>query len=234
MNDEDQNAPPTIEESYSTAVGSSNLRHEWDRNGAVQVIIAAGLSPHRLGLALLRLRTEWDSSAKQAAPTLDQLRALAGTYAREPNGLVTVPTINPGQDDPKTEQVTPLAAAQRQAEAWFETEQRALLQRLKSLPMVRGALDRWALAEGIEAAPHVVAAVLTWWLAPKCASCKGVQKRVVQGTGRTSSRDCSTCRGTGEAKIPHGFLGRKVLGYMGHCMSGAKRHLKDTKWRHCQ
>jgi hypothetical protein len=228
--DEDQNPPPTIEESYSTAIGSSNLKHDPDRPGAVQMIIAAGINPHNLGKALMRLRTEWDASAKPIAPTLDQLRALAGTYKREKGGLVIVPKL--GGSAGETEQITPLAAAQREAEAWHEMELGRLLQRLKTLPMVRGELVRWAGSEGIEGPQHVVAAVLIWWLDCRCRTCKGVQKRVVEGTGRTSSKDCSKCHGSGELKVPHGFLGRKVLGYMNSCRGSASKHLKETKWRH--
>jgi len=230
--DEDQNPPPTIEESYSTAIGSSNLKHDPDRPGAVQMIIAAGINPHSLGKALMRLRTEWDASAKPIAPTLDQLRALAGTYKREKSGMVLVPIAVPAGKPPEFEKITPLAMAQREAEAWHEMELGRLLQRLKSLPMVRDSLVKWAGAEGIEGPQHVVAAVLIWWLDSRCRTCKGVQKRVVEGTGRTSSKDCSKCRGTGEMKVPHGFLGRKVLGYMNACRGSATKHLKETKWRH--
>lgn len=234
LNDEDQNAPPTIDESYTTAIGSSNLKHDPDRPGAVNIIIAAGINPHRLGLALLRLRTEWDASAKPQAPTVDQLRALASTYRKEKSGLVLVQSLKlpePGQ--PRAmEEVTPMVAAQREADAWFENEQRALLQRLKTLPMVRDALIHWAVAEGIEGAPHVVAAVVLWWLNNKCPACKGVMKKVVEGTGRTSGKACSKCKGRGETLVPHGFLGRKVASYMGHCRGNAAKDLQSTRWRH--
>jgi hypothetical protein len=53
----------TIEERYVTANRASNLRCEADKTGAIDVIIASGMSPSRLGSALLRLRTEWDGSA---------------------------------------------------------------------------------------------------------------------------------------------------------------------------
>lgn len=228
--DEDQNPPPTVEEGYSTAIGSSNLKHDPDRPGAVQMIIAAGINPHTLGKALMRLRTEWDASAKPIAPLPEQVRALASTYRKEKSGLVLVPKA--GGKPGETEAVTPVVAAQREADGWHEIELGRLLQRLKTLPMVRGALVRWATDEGIEGAPHVVAAVLIWWLDNRCRTCKGVQKRVVEGTGRTSSKNCSKCHGTGEMKVPHGFLGRKVLGHINACRGSASKHLKETKWRH--
>jgi len=48
FNDDDQNSPPTVEEGH-TAIGSSNMKHDPERPNAVHVIVAAGISPHRLG-----------------------------------------------------------------------------------------------------------------------------------------------------------------------------------------
>lgn len=69
----------TVEERYSTANTASNLRCEADRGGAIDVIIASGMSPSRLGSALLRLRTEWDGSAhKRGRLSETDLRLLMG------------------------------------------------------------------------------------------------------------------------------------------------------------
>jgi hypothetical protein len=57
---------PGIEETYSGAVTSSNLRmevREDSPNGAAGVLIAVGWSPSRLGAALMRLHTEYDGSS---------------------------------------------------------------------------------------------------------------------------------------------------------------------------
>jgi hypothetical protein len=226
---DEQNLRATQEECYSVAVGSSNLRHDPVRPGAVQMLIAAGISPHSLGTALMRLRTEWDSTAKPMPATVEQLRAIAATFQREGNGLVIVEKVG---DSEALEEVTPMVAATRQADGWYAGELARLLGRLKSLPIVRGELLRWTAAEGIEGGPHVVAAVLLWWLNGACPVCKGVRKKVVEGTGRTSSKNCSKCRGLGESQVPHGFLGRKVLGYIRHCQSNAAKHLRDIRWRH--
>ena len=48
----------TTDERYTSATHASNLRVEADRTGQADVIIAAGMSPSRLGAALLRLRSE--------------------------------------------------------------------------------------------------------------------------------------------------------------------------------
>lgn len=53
----------TVEEKYSSAITTSNLRVEADKGGAGDVIIAVGWSASRIGAALMRLHTEYDSSA---------------------------------------------------------------------------------------------------------------------------------------------------------------------------
>jgi hypothetical protein len=235
LNDDETNPPPTLEESYSTAISSSNLKFDLDRPGAVQLIIHAGISPHTLGSALMRLRTEWDSVSKPVPATVAQLRALAATFPREGSGLVKVEARPPIGADGKPappQFVTPMVAAQRQADDWHALELLNLMQRLKTLDSVRDSLNKWAYAEGIENAPHVVAAVLMWWLNSTCTECKGAKNKVVPGTGRTSAKLCTKCKGTGELKVPHGFLGRKVLGYMNSCRHAASAHLRSMKWRH--
>lgn len=55
---------PGIEEIYQVAGNTSNLTVEADRRGAGDVLIAAGWSPSRLGMALLRLHSEWDGCSR--------------------------------------------------------------------------------------------------------------------------------------------------------------------------
>lgn len=84
------NDAQTIEERYITANKASNLRVEADKGGAVDVIIAAGMSPSRLGSALLRLHSEWDGAAKRRGymtPTDTSL--LMGR-------LITLPAVRAG------------------------------------------------------------------------------------------------------------------------------------------
>lgn len=53
----------TVEEAYTSATNSSDLRVEADRRGDADVLIAAGWSMSRIGAALLRLHSEYDSAA---------------------------------------------------------------------------------------------------------------------------------------------------------------------------
>ena len=52
-----------IEEQYSQACTSSNLRVEADRRSPADVLIASGMSNSRLGGALMRLRAEYGSDS---------------------------------------------------------------------------------------------------------------------------------------------------------------------------
>lgn len=222
MSDIYDNPPPGVDERYASAIGTSNLRVEGERRTPADMVIAAGMNPHRLGMALRRLATEWDAVGKPPPPNAQNIEAMAAKYPRIPGtGLVEL----------RGEQMTPAAAARREADDWYAHELGLLFQRLKTLPEVRAALVHWASAREIEDSVHVVGAVLQWWLHKTCPVCHGVKKRVVQGTGRTSSKDCHKCKGTGEAKVPRGWAGRKMLGYMNESMRAASAGLRQ-KFNH--
>ena len=51
---------PGIEEQYSQATQSSNLRCEADKRGAADILIASGMSGSGLGGALMRLHSEYN------------------------------------------------------------------------------------------------------------------------------------------------------------------------------
>ena len=62
----------TTEEAYASATHSSDLRVEADRRGDADVLIAAGWSMSRIGGALLRLHSEYDSVAHPRLVTASQ------------------------------------------------------------------------------------------------------------------------------------------------------------------
>lgn len=74
----------TVEESYTSATASSNLRCEADRRTDVDVLIAAGCTPGILGSALMRLHSEWDGCAKPRAMTETDARLLIGNIKTLP------------------------------------------------------------------------------------------------------------------------------------------------------
>lgn len=207
---------PDLAERYTSAVGTSNLRVQAERSSPADMVIAAGMNPHRLGMALRRLVTEWDAQPKPRKISREVLEALAAAYPRLETGMV----------DWKGQLITPAQAAHREAQEWHAHELGLLFQRLKTLPEVRAALIHWAADKGMEGPEHIVGAVLQWWLTPACPVCHGVKKRIIEGTGRTSSKDCGECKGSGERKLPHGLEGRRVLAHMQNSMNSAVVNLR--------
>jgi hypothetical protein len=55
---------PSIEERYSSATSTSTMKMELERSMPIDVLTAAGWSQSRIGAALLRLHSEWDSAEK--------------------------------------------------------------------------------------------------------------------------------------------------------------------------
>ena len=69
----------TTEEKYTSATHAINLRVEADRTGQADIIIAAGMSPSRLGAALLRLHSERDGASTPPPMTPERIAAFALT-----------------------------------------------------------------------------------------------------------------------------------------------------------
>jgi hypothetical protein len=229
-NDGNENEKPQVGEVYASACGSSNLQIGNDSTIRTpgDIVAAAGMNKHRAGLALMRLRTEWDRSAKPKAMTAAQVEALARTLKVEPSTSAHAGFVR----EESTAGVRfrlPLVIAHEQAAAWCEHEQRLLLQNLKTMPLIRDALTHWLVAEE---GRHVVAQVLLWWLDPKCAICGGSGLRVVAGTGgRSAGKLCGECKGkslvAGERRIPHGGVGRRLVSYINECVGHAQRELRE-------
>lgn len=61
---QDNDAPPDIAEQYASATNTSNLRMEMDadRRSNADILVAAGWSKSRIGTALMRLHTHYDTS----------------------------------------------------------------------------------------------------------------------------------------------------------------------------
>lgn len=208
---------PDLAERYTSAVGTSNLRVQAERGSPADMVIAAGMNPHRLGMALRRLVTEWDAQPKPRKISREVLEALAAAYPRLETGMV----------DWKGQLITPAQAAHREVQEWHAHELGLLFQRLKTLPEVRAVLTQWATEKGIEGPEHLVAAVLQWWLNPICPVCHGVKKKVIHGTGHTSGKDCWKCKGSGESDVPHGSRGRMVKDHINRCLTSSVVGLRN-------
>ena len=93
----------TIEESYTSATQSSNLRCEADRRTDVDVLIAAGCTPGILGGALMRLHSEYDRSSEKQARTATDAILLMGKLKSLPRVLEVIEAwaVRRGLDAPK-------------------------------------------------------------------------------------------------------------------------------------
>ena len=171
----------TIEETYSRAGNTSNLTIEADRRGAGDVLIAAGmvgLNPSKsLGMALLRLLSEYDSTTRlrDGATAID---------------------------------VALLAA------------------RLRALPGVVDKLTERADVWGMERAKDKALAAVLWWLDKQCRRCTGRLWEPIAGTPALSAIRCRACNGTGEAPLPHGSDGRRLVNYIEASLHAGRDGLK--------
>lgn len=175
---------PNTEERYSTATHSSNLRVQAERSSPADLIIAAGMSPSRLGAALLRLHSEFDSAEQPKRMQREAIEVLAQTLPRLPNKALD------------------MKAAHQTAHAWHLHELKILMGKLKTLPAVRVELVAWARKNTMADADKRVAEVLIYWLHPVCPVCEGRGKEKIPGTPSLSHRDCRDCHGTGETPTP--------------------------------
>lgn len=198
-----------VEEVYTSAGNSSDLRVEADRRSDADVLIAAGLSPTRVGMALLRLHSEWDKAEKPRRPTPGAVAALAATMPKD------------------LKEADRMHMARRQAQDWYMDEMAKLVNKLKSLPAVRAQLTAYVPKWGIAEAALKVPAVIAYWLDQTCPHCHGLKYQRIAGAPTLSNRACKSCGGTGIAPIPHGQEGRRVACYMDDCVSRARTALRQ-------
>ena len=77
----------TVEEQYTRATTSSNLRCKADERSDVDLLIAAGCTPGILGSALMRLHSEFDGSSEKQARTATDAILLMGKLKSLPRVL---------------------------------------------------------------------------------------------------------------------------------------------------
>jgi hypothetical protein len=206
MTNPSDDPPPTAEERYLTAINTSNLRVTAERTGAADVIMACAWSPSHLGSALLRLRTEFDSSERPRKITQDAINRFALTLAGKPEEKA--------------------ARAEQIARGWHLHEVGILLQKLKSLPSVRHQITLKAIEWEIDDPEITAVAVLIWWLDKTCPECQGRKWRVVLGTPSLSGKVCGRCRGCGEAFFPYRDGSHRILAHIEHCVRESRASIK--------
>lgn len=234
---------PNIEETYTEAVATSNLKfdaREGSPTGAAGMLIAAGWSPTRLGAALMRLHSEWDSSSKPSKPTPAQIKALAATVKDEalivdgkPVLVDGKPKMVPGFVQVGDRRVPRDFWAFEEAHRWYEQELRTLVGRLKTLTDARRELTLQAMKWKIHDPVPTAGAVIKYWLDQTCNACDGLKWKKTPGAPALSNRLCNACQGTGVGQVPAGQEGRRLANYMDDCVSIARRdiskRLRNTK-----
>ena len=148
--------PRTIEEANTAAIVSSHLRVEADRPGAADFLIAAGWSQSRIGLAMLRLHTEWERAAKPRPVSKEAVERIAKEMPKE----------NP--EDPPN-----MAAALAEVARWEANEWMLVIQQLKTwngvATILTGQMDKWKVYDAGAKAPKVI----LWWMNQNCPVCNG-------------------------------------------------------------
>lgn len=206
------NCRPGTEEVYARAGTTSNLRVQAERAGSADVLIAAGWSPSRIGMALLRLHTEWDAAGKPRKPGKTAIEVLA----------LTLP-LSRGRPD--------VVRAAVLANGWYLHELHEVVGRLKMLPDVRRELVLQAEKWGIEDSADVAPAAIMYWLDQTCRTCSGLKWMLIPGAPALSNRHCRACHGSGVASVPHGQAGRRLCNFLDDCVSRAQQSLRNRLQR---
>lgn len=211
---------PTIAERLAAAGNASNLAVDPDRRRPVDVLIASGLAPSVVGRLLDQLVSEWDGCAKPRRLSAVEVGQVAASLPR-------VPAPKGGKADRLD-----VAGAMAQVAAWYDSERRAALMRLKTLPKLlhpNFGLAQWLTAKGCAAvAADVLLDVLGWYLDRCCERCNGTKWELIPGTNRQSAKPCSKCKGSGESLIPHGRLGKDIVWHLADCAGQARAGTKAS------
>lgn len=241
----DRDPPPTTAESYAGAVSVGSSRVEPHRTKPADLIGAAGMSPYRMGTALMRLASEWSSGAVPKLRALPDVKDLARQIAeRRVEAVISAAprqvsvkqkmraAVIVQKDDIEAAHVE-LSRLHAQALDWQQEEAKLRFQRMKTLPTVRAGLVHWIEQKGWEDADaeHLAASVLRYFLAPKCQTCGGSGVREFAGNNRRGAgKPCAACRDNtvrGELNVPHGGRGKAVLAYLRQCTGQAAHDMRE-------
>lgn len=209
-----------VEERYESACNTSSLKVESEKGGAGDILIAAGWSDSRVGMALLRLHSEWDGAAKPLKATEAQIKVLAENFRQDEARAKESARV---RGKPYTPQGSAATRARTEAAAWYRRELRLLAQSLKSRASVIEQLTQWAFVKGLDVA--MVGPAVHHWLAPLCTVCDGHGLRKQPDAPALSARQCHACNGTGSAHAPQGS--GRVLAHIDYVVGVARQSLKN-------
>jgi hypothetical protein len=198
-----------VEEQYTSAMSTSDLRVEADRKCDADIIIASGWSQGRIGAALMRLHTEYDGSEKPRlldfAYFMPDLVGAAAAVAKD--GKVS-----------KEDMRRLKKKAHELANKFNVSQLSVFLSKLKALPDVRTQITLELVKRGMEDAEPVAVDLIRWWLHQTCPVCNGTKMQTAEGTHRHNGKACSACHGTGKTEAPAEALGRRTASWMDQCV----------------
>lgn len=202
---------PGVEERYESACGASSLKVQAERGGPGDLLIAAGWSEQRTGMALLRLHSEFTGAAKPSRLTPAQIQALADTFKSADEAERTNRDRENGELErlhdllsklePEDEQRVDLAEKLAELESLYERGYLplpAVKVAGNHLARARAHAARWyaneliLLALSLKSRPAVWAQLLPW------AQAKGIpEDQVAQALFHWLDPVCSHCGGHG-------------------------------------
>jgi hypothetical protein len=156
---------------------------------------------------------------------IDEIRRMLSVQKSGPHQGLVREEIAGADGVVQVQHSQPGAVAYRIARERHQARLMEALGGLKSAPFVRDVLTWWIRHDGFEAGVHIVAPVLLWWLQPRCHVCHGTKKRIARDTNRATNQQCPACRGRGEANVPYGGPGRRVLALIDECRIAAIKDL---------
>jgi hypothetical protein len=173
---------PGVEELFASATNASALVFDVNRRTSLDVVIAAGMSRSRLGLALMQLSAEWDRTEKPRKATDAQI-ATRAAQLKDRKG-------RPDVRRAMAEAVSAHARAMRE-----------LSMKLRGRNAVMGMLTEWANLRGVDV--DLLSPALFHFIAPGCGACDG-RGFMRHPEAPTRGATCKHCDGAGTWPRPFG------------------------------
>jgi hypothetical protein len=176
------------------------------KTGQSVIILAAGLTKARLGMALIAIRAEWDRCEKPPKRSEAQIEA----RSKELKDKRGKPDIR---------------RARVEAMVWHARMLRERAMKLRGRSAVLGLLTDWALLRGVDA--DLLSTALFHWLSPRCPACDGRGKMRL-ADAPVLGKQCPHCHGTGEWAKPLGawVIHEHIADAIGKAKSGMAGKLR--------